>query len=82
VEFPRHLHKASGRFVVCPDDKHYTLLAARGWALMPPAHVEQPRQVRLQDALADPIVDDAADALPASDDPPPPRKKRGKTIAD
>lgn len=51
MEFPRHVHKADGLYVLCPDEASYDGLKARGWADLPPAHVEQPVEVRLYDAL-------------------------------
>jgi hypothetical protein len=51
MEFPRHLHKPGGAYVVCPDAATYDTLKAKGWALLPDAHVEQPKAVRLYDAL-------------------------------
>lgn len=70
MEFPRHLHKAGGLFVVCPDEDTYHQLHARGWALLPTEHVETPQPVSVFDALAEP----AGDVAPVGDEP----KKRGR----
>lgn len=51
MEFPRHLHKPGGLYVICPDESNGEALKARGWLLMPPEHVEIPVEVRLYDAL-------------------------------
>lgn len=55
MEFPRHLHKPDGLYVVCADEEQLSELSQRGWELLPAAHVEKPIQVSLFDALAEPI---------------------------
>jgi hypothetical protein len=62
MEFPRHLHKPDGLYVVCPDDASYEKLTARGWTDQPAAHVEQPVEVRLYDALLEPADEAEAEA--------------------
>lgn len=62
MEFPRHLHKPDGLYVICPDEANYDALKARGWADLPAAHVEQPVEKRLYDALLEPVAEDADDA--------------------
>lgn len=59
MEFPRHLHKPDGLYVICPDDVTYEKLTARGWADQPPGNVAQPVEVRLYDALLEPVSEDA-----------------------
>lgn len=75
MEFPRHLHKDGGRFVVCANADQCGELQTRGWALLPSAHVEQPIEVRLVDALAESVHE-----APAEGAEPP--RRRGKKIAD
>jgi hypothetical protein len=59
MEFPRHLHKPGGLYVVPENQEQCDQLLARGWALLPAAHVEQPTHVTLWDALNEPAVESA-----------------------
>lgn len=52
MEFPRHLHKADGFYVVVSNDAEYSEMKGLGWADQPPAHVEEPKPVRLAEARA------------------------------
>lgn len=65
MEFPRHLHKPGGLYVVCPDEANFEALQPFGWALLPEAHVEQPVEVRLYDALRGEPKADTAPSAPA-----------------
>lgn len=75
MDFPRHLHKPDGYFVVCASQEQYEQLEPRGWLLEPPAHVEQPKPVGIADALA-------ADPAPDADEPAPPTKRGRKPKAE
>jgi hypothetical protein len=55
MEFPRHLHKPGGFYVVPENQDQCDQLLARGWALVPPGHVEEPKHVTLWDALNEPL---------------------------
>lgn len=74
MEFPRHLHKDNGQFVVVKDSEQYDACKGAGWADAPDAHVEQPVEVRYADAINGAVIDFDADE-PKSDDAPK-RKKR------
>ena len=68
MEFPRHMHKPGGLFVVVGNEAQYDECAAAGWADQASEHVEKPVEVRLEDAVK------RADEAPADDAP----KKKGK----
>lgn len=55
MEFPRHLHKPGGLYVVPENAGEYEQLKARGWLDLPPAHVEQPTPVLMHVALNEPV---------------------------
>lgn len=76
MDFPRHLHKPGGLFVVVDSDEKYENVKAHGWADLPEAHVEQPVEVRYEAAINGAVIDfDEA----APDDAP---KKRGRKAKD
>lgn len=83
MEFPRHLHKPGGLYVVPENAGEYEQLKARGWLDLPPAHVEQPTPVLMHVALNEPVNAtpiDVDEAEPA-DDPEQP-KRRGRKPKD
>lgn len=57
MEYPRHLHKAGGLYVVVANASDHEQLSAKGWALLPEAHVEQPVEVRLFEALREEVAE-------------------------
>lgn len=57
MSFPRHVHQPEGRYVVVHDDETLSALLDRGWLAEPPAHVEQPVEVRLPEALNGAVID-------------------------
>lgn len=51
MEFPRHLHKPDGLFVIVENDAQYDAVKAAGWTDQPPGAVEKPVEVRYVDAI-------------------------------
>lgn len=77
MEFPRHLHKSDGLYVVVRDDAQYDAAKAHGWADRPDAHVEKPVEVRFVDAVRDEIAAEPIVDAPADDAP---KAKKGKKV--
>ena len=75
MDFPRHLHKDGGLYVVVENVEQYEAVKANGWADQPNAHVEQPVEVRYIDAIA-------SSAEPSDDAPADAPKKRGRKAKD
>lgn len=84
MEYPRHLHKPDGFYCSVANAEEHAQLTARGWALLPEGHVEQPKPVRLYDALLEPVREpliDFDDDAPESEEVAPP-KRRGRKPKD
>lgn len=59
MEFPRHLHKENGLFVVVENAEQYDACKGAGWADQPAAHVEQPQEVRFGEAIGSEPAEEA-----------------------
>lgn len=65
MEFPRHVHKENGQFVVVKDADQYDACKSAGWADQPEAHVESPQEVRYVDAINGGLSDPNGNVSPS-----------------